>query len=385
MTKYRRRLLMSAMAVHADTNDTQPDRSDLVTWEKLFGVIPKGVFIRKVGDEFKFFKDYGASASYLTWSDVYKIIEPGIYFTVENDEIKTNFDTSESGTPHLDAYVSVGDLRNIFPQGFSVESDGGYLYVTYNPSLITDDEDLNKFATPIDLQSIIPHGVEFFLTGGELVVRDLGLSAEGVMLSDLSEAPSLPNVYYDVNPTMYPSLRDLFQIIPSGIGLSSEGIFGYDGNLDYCDDTPMSFKQFFIIFGASYKLSWENGQVVVSEADTVGDEDIQITWGDIWERIPNGLTVKRLSSGEYYLSYSEYDKLTYSSSDVVTKRQLSKVIPYGLYLTSDGQQIQFVEALDHIIWHDRFNNPFTDNVLKSVMNGYKINVDDLSGHVTISQ
>lgn len=381
MTKFRRRLLMSAVS-----DSPQPDRSNLVTWEKLFSVLPKGVFIRIFDGEFRLFKDYAASSSYLTWGQLYKILEPGIYFTVEGDYIETHYDVT-SGTPHLDAYVTYGDLRSIFPQGFTVVTEDDNLYVAYDESLVTDeDEDLNRIATPIDLYMIIPHGVEFFLIGGELVVRNLGLNnPNAIDLADLSDCDDLPNVYYGANSNMYPSLRNLYELIPSGVYVSEDGTLAYDELLDYCDDTPLTFNDFFSIVEPSFKVTINNGELSVSTFETtVDDMETNITWADVWNILPNGVHVAQNSNGEYYLRYRTDRILSGDmSTNTVTRRELSRIIPFGLIITYD-EQVMCEEYLDHIIWYNRFDNPFTTDVLQSIITGHKFEVNDYTGQVTIS-
>lgn len=380
MTKFRRRLLMSVAA------GVEPaTRTDLVTWEKLFSVIDKGVFIRNINGEYKIFKDYNACSGFITWAELYQVIEPEIYFTIENNQIKTNYDIS-NGKPHPQAFVSIGELRKIFPYGFKVSNVNGAVELEYDESLVSNDDDPNRFATPIDLFKIIPHGIEFFLIGGELIIRNLGLNKEhAVDLEDLSQCDELPNIYHNAPLDSCPSLRDLFEIIPSGVTINSDSQLVYNNALDYCDTTPVTYREFMSIVYNNFRLVKDQYNNISAEPYNFEVDsatlDTPITWGVIRSIIPDGVTVSQMSSGEYYFRYSKSSVWADSlSTNTVTRRELSKIIPYGLYvsLLEDGE-LSFMENLDHIIWYDRFDNPFTESVLDSILNGHTVNVDDYTG------
>lgn len=379
MSNYRRRLLMAALG------EIQPSSSNAVTWGYLRSIIPDNTFIRKDQDTYKIYRNYDKDI--LTWGKLNEVIPQGFYFTIENDKIVINHPSDSQEYPHKDAIVTKGDLRRIFPVGIKVEVTDNEIYLTYD-SAITITENQNDSASIIDLYKIVPKGIIFYIGSSSLVVSQEIETVKMVGELDISdENPDIP--YSLLSDNCYVTLKDLFEIIPSGVKVTSTG-FTYDNTLDYNDSTPVTADYFYSIFPSNKRIKYEPFKLN-NNSDKVTMEDMAVeplegsaylTWNDLRKYIPNGVVYDKNAEEKYYATYDLervrcYDVLT----DTITRKELSDVIPFGVSINESGE---FTKNIAYPISLPDYTKPISKQFLHSIIPiGITIVYDDATGVASI--
>ncbi len=367
MSNYRRRLMMTALGTNA-----QPSSNNAVTWGYLRKIIPDNTFIRKIQDTYKICRNYDKDV--LTWGKLDEIIPHGFYFTIENDKIVTNYPDEVQNYPHKDAVVTKADLRHIFPVGTKVEFTDNDIYLTYD-STITITENENDTASMMDLYKVIPNGIIFYIQSGTLVISQ---EIETVkMVGELNISESKPDIPYSLlSDNCYVTLKDLYEIIPSGVKITSDGLT-YDNTLDYNDQSPVTAEYFYSIFPSTKRIKYQPFKLEKSAynifekvlmEDTVFEplpDSKYLTWNDLRKYIPNGVVYVKDADGFYYATYDvERVRCHDALIATITRKDLSDIIPFGVSVDENGHTSK---NIDYPISLPDYTKPISKYFLHSII------------------
>lgn len=391
MSTFRRRLMMMAMS----NNLIKPSNENLVTWEHLRTIIPKGVFIRRTNGECKLYTNYRVLEP-LTWRQIYEIVPEGMRLVVDdNDDVILQYDTEYTPNRHPDSLVVLSDLRWVVPGGVYFEQTDEGLFVKHNTDYV-ETEDLMKYANVIDLYRCIPHGVRLRYEDGELFVDQVLDNIYHVDINDVSECESMPKLYYDVDTSAFVTMRELFEILPSGVSIinSDDGVqMVYDNETDYNDSTPLVFAELFEILPQGKKFvattTDYNWKIEVVDSDLVVDDfTANVTWGDFRSIFPREIKVVKMSDGSYIVKYdvTSFDKFE-NDNALVTRKALSEYIPFGVKLSIDDEgKLSIINTLSTPISMEDFKKPITQEFLSSlIVEGVHIEAAEYTGKLSFVQ
>lgn len=368
MSKFRRRLMMATLA-----NNTSSNNDEYVTWEYFFQKVPKGVFIRKEDDNLPLYRDTTIITDYVTWHDLYEIVPPGLQFVLSEREVQVQYYTEAFSYPHTNAYVTYADLRKIFPYGVKVQSLDGETYVINYSDMGEDKEtNVNRFVNFLDVYGIIPKGISLLYRKGKLYIgRDDTINIQNVNVQDLSDV-TLPTIYKHVDLQGYVRLRDLYQIIPSGVKISKVNdvpTISYDASYDYDNQQKLTLNDFYSIFPYDKKLSYKGDEIYIESATSLITGEVTgeelLTWGMVRHHIDKGIHVVKMSNQTYTCKLDNMTKFTEEGN--ITHRELSRIIPFGMKLVITDSITYQITANGMVLKESDYSKPITKSMLDNII------------------